>query len=352
MYAWQATVQDEAGARIPLPVVTVYENDGVTLAAIYNEAGGSLPNPLTGSVEGFVQFWAEAGQYKIEGAAGGDETEVWAVTIDAPAFRAELAADRAEAAASSMEPYLPPSGPFNGLLNSISIPEAQASINVSHRRVYQDMVNGETVVVKAEDQLPAWHYSLTGGSTVNNFDVSGVRLYSTYVFMNNGGIRSTVSIDCGEFAYFKSGNIGTDNVTTRSINIGAGEIAYVTRATTGVFMAFIVPSTFWENASGGVVYKRNPDMTYDLIYTRSASITPSSGSTVTVNAIFNLDNAYIQSIAMQPTSASTVAPAIPLQVTGMGTPSGLLTTQFVIYNNNAVTWTIPVKVYIKGAVLA
>lgn len=81
MYAWQATVQDEAGNVVPLPVVTVYLNNGATLARIYNEAGAQLPNPLTGTVEGFVQFWAEAGQYKIRGASGGNSTELWGITI-------------------------------------------------------------------------------------------------------------------------------------------------------------------------------------------------------------------------------------------------------------------------------
>lgn len=86
MHAWQATVQDESGNIIPLPVVTVYLNDGVTLANIYSEQGNPLPNPLTGTMGGFVQFWVESGKYKILGAKGGDQTEVWSVTIDPPAI--------------------------------------------------------------------------------------------------------------------------------------------------------------------------------------------------------------------------------------------------------------------------
>lgn len=93
MFAWQATVQDEQGNAVPLPVVTVWESDGVTLASIFDEAGVALPNPLTGSMEGFVQFWATAGQYKIEGVNGGRNTEIWSVTIDAPAVRAQAWAE-------------------------------------------------------------------------------------------------------------------------------------------------------------------------------------------------------------------------------------------------------------------
>lgn len=81
MFAWQATVQGEAGNVVPLPVVTVYIEDGVTLASIYTESGIALPNPLTGTLEGFVQFWADIGVYKIEGVSGSDRTEVWSVEL-------------------------------------------------------------------------------------------------------------------------------------------------------------------------------------------------------------------------------------------------------------------------------
>lgn len=76
-YAWQATVQDEQGNAVVNPVVTVWEADGVTLATIYDVTGAVIPNPITGSLEGFVQFWASDGEYRIEGASGGEETEVW-----------------------------------------------------------------------------------------------------------------------------------------------------------------------------------------------------------------------------------------------------------------------------------
>lgn len=81
MYAWQATVQDEAGNIVPLPVVTVYNKDVTTLANIYNEAGAPLPNPMTGTMEGFVQFWAAAGKYKVRGASGAMASEVWEVFL-------------------------------------------------------------------------------------------------------------------------------------------------------------------------------------------------------------------------------------------------------------------------------
>lgn len=99
MFAWQATVQDEQGNAVVNPSVTVYLEDGVTLAAIYNEDGSPKDNPFIGTLEGFVQFWAQAGGYRIVGVYNDDETSPWSVTLDAPAIRAEEAANRAEAAA-------------------------------------------------------------------------------------------------------------------------------------------------------------------------------------------------------------------------------------------------------------
>lgn len=77
MFAWQATVQDEFGNVVPLPVVTVWLEDGATLASIYNELGAPVANPFTGTIEGFVQFWANRGKYKLEGTKSGLDTEIW-----------------------------------------------------------------------------------------------------------------------------------------------------------------------------------------------------------------------------------------------------------------------------------
>lgn len=80
MQAWQATVQDEFGNVVFNPQVTVYLDDGVNLADIYNEDGSSKANPFIGSLEGFAQFWAESGSYKVK-ASG---SELWDVTLTDP----------------------------------------------------------------------------------------------------------------------------------------------------------------------------------------------------------------------------------------------------------------------------
>lgn len=93
-YPWQATVQDDAGNAVVNPVVTVWEADGVTLATIYDVTGAEIANPVMGSLEGFVQFWATDGEYRIEGVSGGQETEVWSwvAGVDLSAIEADISA--------------------------------------------------------------------------------------------------------------------------------------------------------------------------------------------------------------------------------------------------------------------
>lgn len=94
MRAWQATVQDERGNAVFNPLVTVYEEDGVTLANIYNEDGSPKENPFTGTTEGFAQFWADRGTYRVVGADGNTISERWQVDLaDEEALQLASAAD-------------------------------------------------------------------------------------------------------------------------------------------------------------------------------------------------------------------------------------------------------------------
>lgn len=119
MQAWQATVQDNFGNAVISPSVTVYQEDGVTLASIFNEDESPKDNPFMGSLEGFVQFWANPGVYKIVGANGPDETQEWSASIfaaydeiqaaaAAAAASAADAADSADAAAAAADSVTKP----------------------------------------------------------------------------------------------------------------------------------------------------------------------------------------------------------------------------------------------------
>lgn len=82
MFAWNATVQDEAGNIVPNPSITVRVKGTNALASIYESDGGpALPNPFNGDIDGFVQFWAAPGSYLVSGIAGPESTEVWEIDL-------------------------------------------------------------------------------------------------------------------------------------------------------------------------------------------------------------------------------------------------------------------------------
>lgn len=57
-------VQDAEGNIVANATVTVYEQDGVTLASIYDEAGAPKPNPFSAGANGWASFRAATGSYE------------------------------------------------------------------------------------------------------------------------------------------------------------------------------------------------------------------------------------------------------------------------------------------------
>ena len=75
---WQATVQDDAGNAVSVPVVTVLNADDDTPASLFDIDGVALPSHIiNGDTNGFVQFQVNPGRYKIDGVKSGSATETW-----------------------------------------------------------------------------------------------------------------------------------------------------------------------------------------------------------------------------------------------------------------------------------
>jgi hypothetical protein len=63
---WQATAQTETGNIIAGAQVTVVNEDTGVNATIYSSIGGAaLTNPFFANAEGFIQFYAGAGTYRV-----------------------------------------------------------------------------------------------------------------------------------------------------------------------------------------------------------------------------------------------------------------------------------------------
>ncbi|MGQ4726013.1 hypothetical protein, partial [Streptomyces tunisiensis] len=69
-----------------------YQEDGIALASIFNEAESPLPNPLTGGVDGFVKFYAEPGFYKVDNGSYVWDVDIGALEVASDALTAANAA--------------------------------------------------------------------------------------------------------------------------------------------------------------------------------------------------------------------------------------------------------------------
>jgi hypothetical protein len=69
---WQGTVQDASGNIVTGAEISVYDEVTGTLATIYSDIGGTaLTNPFFSDSNGFAQFYATAGQYRITAVESG-----------------------------------------------------------------------------------------------------------------------------------------------------------------------------------------------------------------------------------------------------------------------------------------
>lgn len=69
---WQGTVQDASGNIVTGAEVSVYDEGTGTLATIFSDIGGTaLTNPFFSDSNGFAQFYAAAGQYRITAVEAG-----------------------------------------------------------------------------------------------------------------------------------------------------------------------------------------------------------------------------------------------------------------------------------------
>lgn len=204
MFAWQATVQDEKGDVVILPSVTVYDESGA-IASIYDETGAPLPNPFVGTMEGFVQFWAYAGKYEIEGASGSDRTETWSVTLGLNEVQSGYAAVVSFAASSGFSTvsavvnglklswtkdpagtclgggWIPVGNPYpehwgavadGGTLDTVPMQAWADFIRVNGR---PGRLNSRTYVVTSLEMMPSKFYSIEG----DNFQLSEILIRNT-----------------------------------------------------------------------------------------------------------------------------------------------------------------------------
>lgn len=88
---WQATITDTSGNIVPDAQITVYEQDGITLATIYGSlTGGTKANPFIAGTDGVARFYAESGRYVVRAFKDSQIAERVDVDLSMKALREDL----------------------------------------------------------------------------------------------------------------------------------------------------------------------------------------------------------------------------------------------------------------------
>lgn len=92
--AWQRSITDDAGNLLTGVQISVFQQDGTTLATIYGDlTGAATPNPFNTGAQQVARFYAEAGLYVIRAFKSGFGTQEWLnVDISGQAVREDLGA--------------------------------------------------------------------------------------------------------------------------------------------------------------------------------------------------------------------------------------------------------------------
>ncbi len=99
---WQKPVTDNEGNTITGASVTVFEQDGTTLATIYTSlTGGVKANPFLTSTDGLARFYADPGRYVVRAQKGAFTAENIDVDLSMKALREDLSTGVAEIAGGS-----------------------------------------------------------------------------------------------------------------------------------------------------------------------------------------------------------------------------------------------------------
>lgn len=222
MEAWQATVQDEAGNIVFNPQITVYESDGVTLASIYNEDGSPKDNPFTGTIEGFAQFWADPGVYKVRGANGG-KTELWEVDLGSAKLPPYVAFDsRAQAEAAS-------------------IPSSVQYINVAGLQYVRDPSGTALETAGGDRWSPSGlatplHFGATvtpGDDDTNSWNA--FQAHNGPKWINPGGYRVDGAALSFDFGAFGDGNVKSNLTEAQRSAVNVGIDRFIPRNAKAVF---------------------------------------------------------------------------------------------------------------------
>lgn len=226
--------------------------------------------------------------------------------------------------------------------------EARTAIGLQENKRITMSTNGKNYILNAEDIAPAIHYGLVSAGQTVRLDVAGMRFYHPYVVINESAVGGIVELDCGAELHFRGDGISPSDATQTVVKLFPSHVA-ILRRTGGNRINIEIPDQGYWITSSAYKYRRLRDGTYEVIFTRTSSISGVSESTSNnIDTALNLTNAQVASIAVNPKSDGSAPPDFLPQVTKMGTTHALNAYQFAIRNPNAGAISHPIVVRFIG----
>ncbi|MCV2448896.1 hypothetical protein [Paracoccus sp. DMF] len=214
----------------------------------------------------------------------------------------------------------------------------RAAIGLNGER---DAIVGNTGVFTLDAAKFLPNSTVFGGNATADYtiDVSGAIVGQTYAIYNLASIGGRVTLDCGAEYGFMGDGITPNNLTTTTVTIEGGQVAYISRPNlTRVFIE--VKGDYWINYGTASRYRRCTDGTFEFQHRLGATIAANTLSAVqSIPAGFTLANAIVLGCTTQPKVDGATAPASPCYVELMGTANGLAANEFRLRNPNAASFT-------------
>lgn len=229
----------DTGAVLPLCVVTVYKEDGMTRATLYSANGDALGNPVTADGNGSITFASADGTYILSPVSADGTLSVPPITVDLydlPAIQSTMAAQVSAAAVSAAQ-AIQAATTAQGFCNSLTDPATALPFEVTAISGGIGTGSGGTPGTYA--------LGVTGGppgfkATVT---IGGDGKVASYAIINPG-IATTNSAPTLSL----SGVTGLTGATTPTATVGTAPVGRV----------FIAPSSngqnflAWMNAAGAL----------------------------------------------------------------------------------------------------
>lgn len=326
----------------------------------YDQSGQIVPAPQDDRVLGWLngrlvnRTVTELPQTALAGANGLDllaaETRDDALDALAPGATGREMFDAADASTAREILDLPAeiSATAAGLLAAIDGPDIEALAGQAPRRPTPFLAAGN-YVINSEDYAPGAAHLVSVASGTVRLDIATLHVSRSYV-IDVIGAAAVLELDCGSELVIQGAMYSPSAANNTTLIVPSDHTVTIRKFAGGKIIAAIdAINGFWRSVAVNNWARRMSDGTYEylIIYPNNINATTPTSAT-SVNSAYDVSDARVVSVTLQPQSNGAALPNYPVQVTKLGTTHSLNANQFVLYNPNSGATASPVVVLLSN----